>query len=116
MTVNNNPYDLAHDLAHAIKDSETYQRYIRAQKELEQNPEAKERVRQFRALQMEINQAQILGQNLPDDKVGQVTLEYAKLNREKTIADFFNSEGMFMQMFTDIQQIIQKKLESGFIE
>jgi len=116
MTNNNNPYDLAHELARSITDNETYQRYIKAQMELDQNPEAKEKVRQFRALQMEVNQAQILGQNLPDDKVQQVTLEYAKLNREKSIADFFTAEGMFMQMFTDIQQIIQKSLESGFIK
>jgi len=116
MTDNNNPYDRAHELARAIKDSETYQGYIIAQKELDKSPEAKEKVRQFRALQMEVNQAQILGQNLPDDKVQQLTIEYAKLNRDKAIADFFNAEGIFMQMFTDIQQIIQKSLESGFIE
>lgn len=112
----NNTYDLAHELARSIKDSETYKGYIMAQRELDKSPEAKEKVRQFRALQMEVNQAQILGQNLPDDKVQELTIEYAKLNRDKTIADFFSAEGMFMQMFTDIQQIIQKSLESGFIE
>jgi len=115
MTNTNNPYDLAHELARAIKDSETYQRYLNAQKELEKNPEAKEKVIQFRALQMEVNQAQILGQNVPEEKVQQLTIEYAKLNREHPIADYLNAEGMFMQMFTDIQEIIQKHLESGFI-
>ena len=113
---NHNPYDLAHELARAIKDSETYQQYVYAQKELDQNPEAKEKVRQFRVLQMEVNQAQILGQKLADDKVQNVTLEYAKLNLEKSIAKFFNAEGMFIQMYTDIQQIIQKNIESGFTE
>lgn len=116
MTNNSNPYDLAHDLARAIKDHETYQRYINAQKELEEKPEAKEKIRQFRALQVEVNQAQILGQDLPDDKVQQLTIEYAKLNRDKSIADFFMAEGMFIQMFTDVQQIIQNSLEKGFME
>ncbi|MDD3364114.1 MAG: YlbF family regulator [Syntrophomonas sp.] len=114
--LNQNPYDKAHELARAIQDSETYQRYVLAQKQLQQNPEAEEKIRQFRIRQMEVNQAQILGQTPADDKVTEVTLEYAKLNRDKSIAEFFNAEGLFVQMFTDIQQIIQKSIESGFTE
>ncbi len=114
--LNQNPYDKAHELARAIKDSETYQRYVQAQKQLQQNPEAEEKIRQFRNRQMEVNQAQILGQALDDDKVTQLTVEYAKLNTDKLIAEFFNAEGQFVQMFTDIQQIIQKSMESGFTE
>jgi len=114
--VNLNPYDKAHELARAIKESETYQQYVAAQIQLNQNQEAKEKVVKFRSLQMEVNQAQILGQELPNDKVTQLSIEYAKLLREESIAEFFRTEGMFMQMFTDIQQIIQKSIESGFVE
>jgi cell fate (sporulation/competence/biofilm development) regulator YlbF (YheA/YmcA/DUF963 family) len=114
--INNNPYDKAHDLARAIKDSETYQAYVLAQKQLEQNSEAKEKIRQFRTRQMEVNQAQILGQAQADDKVTGLALEYAKLNQDKSIAEFFNAEALFVQMFSDIQQIIQKSIESGFAE
>ena len=114
--LNQNPYDKAHELARAIKDSETYQRYVLAQKQFEQDPEAKEKIRQFRTQQMEVNQAQILGQTLDDNKVTQLTVEYAKLNMNKLIAAFFNAEGQFVQMFTDIQQIIQKSMESEFTE
>lgn len=113
--MSDNPYDRAHELARAIKDSETYQQYLQAQKELEKYPEAKEKIIRFRTLQMEINQAHILGQTPDNEKVQQATVEYAKLNREKHIADFLKAEGMFMQMFQDIQEIIQKHLESGFI-
>jgi len=115
MTIDN-PYDKAHELARSIKESEAYQCYAAAQKQLEQNPEAKERIRQFRTLQIEVNQAQILGQALPNDKVTQLSVEYAKLNQEESIAEFFKAESMFIQMFTDVQQIIQKSIESGFIE
>jgi len=110
----NNPYNKAHELVRALIQNETYQRYVTAQKNLAQNPEAKEKVRQFRSLQMEVNQAEILGQPVDDGKVQQITLDYAKLNRDKSIAELFQAEGMFIQMFTDIQQIIQKGIESGF--
>jgi cell fate (sporulation/competence/biofilm development) regulator YlbF (YheA/YmcA/DUF963 family) len=111
---NNNPYDKAHELARAMRDSESYQRYVAAQKSLDQNIAAKERILQFRGLQMEVNQAHILGHALADDKVTQVTLEYAKLNQDKLIAEFFKAEGKFIEMFTDIQQIIQKSIECNF--
>jgi cell fate (sporulation/competence/biofilm development) regulator YlbF (YheA/YmcA/DUF963 family) len=114
--INNNAYDKAHELARAIKDSDIYQRYVLAQKQLEQSPDAQEKIRQFRIRQMEVNQAEMLGQTLDGDKVTQVTLEYAKLNQDKSIAEFFNAEGLFVQMFSDIQQIIQKSMESGFTE
>lgn len=116
MMLNGNPYDKAHELARAIKDSEAYQRYALAQQQLSHDTAAMERVRTFRSLQMEVNRAQILGQELPRDKASQVAVEYAKLNQDDNIAEFLNAEGMFMQMFTDIQQIIQKSIESGFLE
>ncbi|MCX5779513.1 MAG: YlbF family regulator [Firmicutes bacterium] len=114
--LNKNPYDQAHELARALRESELYQRYIVAQKQLALDPEAQERVRKFRVQQMEVNQAQLLGQAVPDGKVSQVALEYAKLNRDKNIAEFLDAEGTFMQLFADIQQIIQKSLESGLTE
>jgi len=110
----NNPYDKAHELARAIRDSESYQRYVMAQRNLEQNIEALERIRQFRSLQMEVNQAHLLGQTLANEKVSQVAQEYAKLNQDKLIAEFFTTESKFIEMFTDIQKIIQKSLESDF--
>jgi len=114
--MNDNPYDKAHELARAIKNSETYQHYLGAKKQLQQYPEMEEKMGHFRSLQMEINQAHILNQEIPNDKVAQAALQYAELNRNKIIAEFLNAEGLFVQMFTDIQQIIQKNIEGGLSE
>jgi len=114
--MNNEPYERAHELARSICSSEVYQQYVRAQQELDKHPEVKEKVRQFRIAQMEVNQAQLVGKDLPSDQVSQLSIDYAKLNRNETAADFFKAEGLFVQMFTDLQQIIQKSIESGFVE
>lgn len=114
--MNNAPYEKAHELARSIRSSEVYQLYVKAQQELDRHPELKEKVSQFRIAQMEVNQAHLIGQDLPSDKVSQLSIEYAKLNRNEVVADFFRSEGLFIQMFTDLQQIIQKSIESGFVE
>ncbi len=112
--MNDNPYDITHELVRALKANDAYQRLVEAQKRLNSDPEAKKRLTLFRNMQMEVNQAEMLGQPVADQQVQQVALEYAKLNRNKLIAALFEAEAAFIQLFSDIQQIIQKGLESDF--
>ncbi len=112
--MNDNPYDKAHELVRAIKADERYQRLAAAQRLLKANPEATKKLGLFRNLQMELNQAEMLGQPVAEEQVQQVALEYAKLTRNELIGEVFDAEAGFMQLFSDVQQIIQKGLESDF--
>jgi cell fate (sporulation/competence/biofilm development) regulator YlbF (YheA/YmcA/DUF963 family) len=109
-----NPYDKAHELARSITCCEVYNNYVSAKKALDENSELKDKVLKLREIQMELNKAEMLGQKLPTEKVREVTLEFARLNQENVIQKFFTAEGAFIQMFTDIQEIIQKAIEQGF--
>ena len=111
-----NPYDKAHELSRAMVKSDVYRRYVVAKKEVAKNSEAEQRVLVFRKLQMEVNQAQMLGQEVTELKITHLSLEFARLNQDQVIGEFLNAEGLFIQMFTDIQQIIQRAIESGFEE
>lgn len=111
-----NPYDKAHELAHAIKASDVYLDYVAAKKDIEKDQELKERLLEFRNRQMEINRTQMLGGEVADDNINEVTLEYAKMNQQKEFDEFFKAEGRFIQMFNDIQEIMQKAIQSGFEE
>jgi cell fate (sporulation/competence/biofilm development) regulator YlbF (YheA/YmcA/DUF963 family) len=109
-----NPYDKAHELARSITGSDVYNNYVVAKKDLDGNSELKEKVLKLREMQMEMNKAEMLGENLPTEKVREAALEFARLNQEKVVQKFFAAEGAFIQMFTDIQEIIQKAIEQGF--
>jgi cell fate (sporulation/competence/biofilm development) regulator YlbF (YheA/YmcA/DUF963 family) len=109
-----NPYDMAHELARSITSSEIYSNYVVAKKALDENSELKGKVLKLREMQMEMNKAEILGEDLPAEKIREITLEFARLNQEKVVQQFFTTEGAFVQMFTDIQEIIQKAIEQGF--
>jgi cell fate (sporulation/competence/biofilm development) regulator YlbF (YheA/YmcA/DUF963 family) len=111
---NSNPYDKAHELARVLLDSEIYQDYVAAHKKLAQNSAALDQVQEFRKLQMKVNQADAMGQEPVEGWVSDLALQYAKLNQDELIAEYFQAEGRFVQMFTDIQQILQKSMESGF--
>ena len=109
-----NPYDKAHDLTHAITASEVYRKYVAAKTEVEKNPEHKEKILAIRNQQMEVNRAQMLGEEANSDTIFELSQQFAKANQIKEIADFFNAESNFIQMFSDIQEIIQKGIGSGF--
>jgi cell fate (sporulation/competence/biofilm development) regulator YlbF (YheA/YmcA/DUF963 family) len=108
-----NPYDKAHELARSITDSQIFQDYVIAKKAPDENLELKEKVLKLREMQMEMNKAQILGEDFPGEKVKEVTLEFARLNQEKAAQQYFIIESKFVQMFTDVQEIIQKAIEQG---
>jgi cell fate (sporulation/competence/biofilm development) regulator YlbF (YheA/YmcA/DUF963 family) len=109
-----NPYDKAHELTRAITDSEVYKKYVAAKIEVERNPEYKEKILAIRNRQMEINRAQIMGEEASNDTILELSQQFAKANQIKEIADFFNAESSFIQMFGDIQEIIQKGIGKGF--
>ncbi len=110
-----NPYDKAHELARAIKGSDAYRNYVNAKGLIDNNPEAKEQILALRQRQMEINRAQIMGEDLSNEKVQEMALEFAKLNRSVEIAEFFKCEGVFIQVYNDLMEIIHKAVEMDLL-
>lgn len=109
-----NPYDKAHELARAITGSEVYTRYVAAKSAVEKIPEYQQKILEIRNQQMIFNRAQMLGQEMDSDKVLELSQMFARANQIEEIADFFNAEGAFIQMFNDMMEIVQKAVEGGF--
>lgn len=110
-----NPYDKAHELARAITESEQYKNYVKAKEIIENTPANKEKLLDFRNRQMEVNEKQMWGEEIAQEVVLNLAQDFAKLNEVEEIANFFNAEANFINLFNDIQQIIQKKLENGLV-
>ncbi len=111
-----NPYDKAYELARAITDSDVYLDYIAAKERIEKHPEYKEKIYNLRNRQMELNKLKLLGEEMAGDSVNEITLEFAKLNQINEIAEFFNAEGCFIQLFNDLQEIIHKAVAENLSE
>ena len=109
-----NPYDKAHELARTVTSSEVYKRYVAAKSAVEKIPEYQEKILEIRNQQMEFNRAQMLGEEVNSDSVLELSQMFAKANQIKEIAEFFNAEGAFIQMFNDMMEIIQNAVEVGF--
>lgn len=111
-----NPYDIAHRLARAITGNEIYKEYINLKNQVEQKPELKQKIIDFRAKQLKLNQQHFIGEEVSAELVNEVSREFAELNTQPVIAEFFQAEGKFVQLFNDIQGIIHKAVQDGFHE
>lgn len=107
-----NPFDKAHELARSIKQSQAFQRYLAAKRVVDQHPDYKDKILRVRGKQMELNRAHIMGQQLPADLISELSQELAALRQYAEINEFFDSESHFINLFQDIQNIIQSSLDA----
>lgn len=107
-----NVYDVAHNLARAIKNSNEYKDYKEKSKKVFDNPKTREMVEDFRKKAMEIQIAQMNGKKVEEDKINQLKKLQGILVDNPVINDFFTSEMRFTQMMNDIYKIIGESIEA----
>jgi cell fate (sporulation/competence/biofilm development) regulator YlbF (YheA/YmcA/DUF963 family) len=105
-----NPYDLAHQLAKALSESDEYKEYKKARELLEQDPKAKEMVKDLREKQLEVEAQKLSGK--PSDEATKALenlYNIAKFN--SLVSKYLESEHRFAFMMMDIQKILAKAVE-----
>ncbi len=106
-----NPYDAAHNLARALKDSQEFQRFHQLRGSVEKDPKVKDMLDDFRRRQFELQAAQVMGKE-PDP----TTMEAAErlgeiLSQHPGVGDYFQAELRLAQLLADIQKIIAEAVE-----
>ena len=99
-------YDRAHELARAIKHSPEYRQYKEARDRVSQNSENLKIVQDFHAKQLEIQTMQMLGKEIPPEKMKEYERMAELLNYHPGVRDFLQAEYRIIQIMTDIQKII----------
>ena len=106
-------YDRAHDLARALSASPEYRQYEEVRKKLEAHQENFKLLQDFRMKQMEIQQAQLMGQNV-DARMKQLEQMYQILTHNPVINEFLQVEMRFSRMMMDVQKIIGQAVGFNF--
>jgi len=99
-------YDKAHELAKALKLSPEFRQYQEAKSRISTNSENLKMVQDFRVKQMEIQTMQIMGQEIPPEKMRGYEKMAELLNYHPAVRDFLQAEYKVAQIFTDIQKIL----------
>ena len=101
-----NVYDEAHSLARAIKESNEFLEFDKVRKEVEADKEVSEMIADMQKLQIELQTAQISGQQPPEDLMSRIQSLSTMLATKPLAAKFMQSEAAFSVMMNDVFQII----------
>ncbi len=107
-----NPQAKAYELAQAIVNSEIYQNYLKQAQEIKKYPELSDEITLLRKQQLDINREHMMGGAVSQEKIGEATLNFAKLNQDPRAAAFIEAEGKYIQLFNEIQEILAQALQA----
>ncbi len=108
-----NVYDQAHSLAQAIRESEEFKQYQQYKKIVEENPQLNQSLKDLMKKQMEMQAAQMLGQEMNQEAFQQIQQLSAILMQDPTAAQYLQCQMRFSMMMADVYKIIGETADLG---
>ena len=101
-----NPYDQAHALARALKDSEEYREYMRLKEIAYDDGTNKALLDEFKRLQFRMQARLAAGETMPEDDYQRLQQIGALLQFNPDVSAFLMAEFRFQRMLSDIFKIL----------
>ncbi len=101
-----NVHDRAHELARALKNSQQYRRYRRAEAEIQDDDESLELIEKFRAKQMEYQAQQFMGEELDESAREELAGLRQVLEEKPEVREYLQAEVQLVQLLADVQEIV----------
>lgn len=102
----NNVYDIAHELARALKESEQYKHYQDMKAKISENESLSEMINDFQEKNMAMQTQQMLNGTPTEDLVAQVQSLYQIVMADPLAAQYIQAEIAFTQVVSDIYGIL----------
>jgi cell fate (sporulation/competence/biofilm development) regulator YlbF (YheA/YmcA/DUF963 family) len=106
-----NLYDAAYALEKAIRQSDEYKQLQQMYQEVNADPAAKNMFDQFRQIQMNLQQKQMMGQEISEQEVQQAQATVAVVQQNEKIARLMQAEQRMSMIIGELNQLIMKPLE-----
>lgn len=106
-----NLYDAAYALEKAIRQSDEYKQLQQMYHEVNADPAAKNMFDQFRQIQMNLQQKQMMGQEISEQEVQQAQSTVAVVQQNEKIARLMQAEQRMSMIIGELNQLIMKPLE-----
>ncbi len=101
-----NVYDMAHNLARAIKDSQEYKDYEAQKIEIEKNEDLSKMIKDFQAKQLELQLKQMSGESIQGDIMTSAQELYKIVMANPKASEYMQTEMRFSIMMNDVNKII----------
>ena len=106
-----NIYDAAYQMEQAIRTSNEYMELKRLYDVVNADPSAKGMFENFRNLQMQLQQKQMMGQEITPEEIQQAQKTVQLVQQHPTIAKLMDAEQRMSVVIADLNKIIMKPLE-----
>lgn len=103
-----NPYDAAHILAKALRESPEFKGYGDAQELLAKDSAAREMLLDFRKEQFRLQRQKLAGLEVAPEQLEKLDKLFEVLNLNLTVKRFMDAEFRFSRLIGDIQKIINE--------
>lgn len=108
-----NVYDQAHSLAQAIRESEEFKQYDQYKKIVKENPQLNQSLKDLMKKQMEMQAAQMMGQEVTQEAFQQIQQLSTILMQDPTAAQYLQCQMRFSMMMADVYKIIGETADLG---
>jgi cell fate (sporulation/competence/biofilm development) regulator YlbF (YheA/YmcA/DUF963 family) len=106
-----NLFDSAYALEAAIRQSDEFNHLKQMYQEVNADPAARQMFDQFRQLQMNLQQKQMMGQNISEAEVQQAQSMAALVQQNEKIARLMQAEQRMSMIIGELNMVIMKPLE-----
>jgi cell fate (sporulation/competence/biofilm development) regulator YlbF (YheA/YmcA/DUF963 family) len=106
-----NLYDLAYEMEKAIRNSNEYIQLKRLYDEVNRDEAARRMFDNFRQIQMDLQQKQMMGMDISQEEVEHAQKTVALVQQHHTIARLMEAEQRMSMMVADLNRIVLKPLE-----
>ncbi len=103
-----NVYDLAHELARSLRETDQYKNFVAADKEVRANESVSKMIEDFQKKQLELQSQASLGIQPEQEALDQLQSLYAILTSDPTASNYMQSYMAFSQVMMDILGIIDE--------
>ena len=101
-----NPYDQAHALARALKESEEYREYVRLKEIAYDDGTNKALLDEYKKLQFRLQAKLAAGESMPQEDAQRLTQIGALLQFNPDVSAYLMAEFRFQRMLSDIFKIL----------
>ncbi|MCI0182464.1 MAG: YlbF family regulator [Acidibacillus sp.] len=106
-----NPYDKAHELVRALRESEEYRTMKQSVDQVSGDDQAKRMITDFHMKQLEFERNRLLGQEPTQEDQEDLQKLYDVLQLHTAVRDYLRAEYQFGMIIQDIQKILSDALE-----
>jgi len=109
--LNMNPYDIAHQLAKALKACAEYREYREAKEAVDKEESKKTIADEFRKTQLEVQGMKAFGQDVSEEQMKKLHDLYNIVLMDEQVKTLIQAEQRLGQMLSDIYKIIGDALK-----